>query len=80
MPVRLTHLKKTVGAKQTLKALERGNAKAVFIAKDADEYVVRPVREMCVQKGIELVYVESMMHLGKCCGIDVGASTAAVVR
>lgn len=79
MPHRLKEAKKVVGAKQTMKALEKGIAKVVYIATDADEPVVRPIREYCASKGIELVVVESMATLGKLCGIQVGASTAAIV-
>lgn len=79
VPGRLKSAKKTVGAKQTIKALEKGTAVVVYVAKDAEDSVTRPIQEMCASKGIELVVVESMQQLGKACGIQVGASTAAVV-
>jgi len=42
--------KKTVGAKQTLRAVEEGVAKLVYIAKDADEKVTGNVIRLCMGK------------------------------
>lgn len=72
--------KKTVGAKQTLRAIESGAAKLVYIAKDADRKVTGNVIELCMKKSIEIVYVDSMKQLGKACGIEVGAAAAAILE
>ena len=69
--------KKVVGIKQTLKAIKSGEARVVFIAKDADEAVTAPLINLAAEKQVEVLYVESMKELGKMCGIDVGAATAA---
>lgn len=69
---------RVVGAKQTLKALEKGMARKVFIAKDADEKVVRPVIYLCDEHHIRPHYVNSMYELGKLCGIKVKAAVAAI--
>jgi len=71
---------KTVGTKQTLKALQKGQAGMVFVAEDADERVVRDVLRLCEEKGVEVVYVPSMAKLGQACGIEVGAATAAILN
>ena len=71
---------KTVGARQTLKALQRRVARVVFVARDADPAVVGPVVELARQQAVELLYVESMEALGRACGIEVGASAAALVQ
>ena len=42
----LKNVNKAVGVKQTVKAIERGTAKLVFVAKDADERVVGKVIEL----------------------------------
>ena len=34
--------------------------------------------ELCRQKNVEIVMVETMKELGTLCGIEVGASTAAI--
>lgn len=71
---------KTVGIKQTAKAIAAGNAKVVFIASDADTKVTENIITQCKLKSIEIVYVESMKQLGKACGIEIGASAAALLK
>jgi large subunit ribosomal protein L7A len=71
--------KKTIGTKQTLKALEKNIAQTVFVAKDADEHVTRDVVRLAREKGIPLVFAEAMLALGKACGIEVGAAAAAII-
>jgi large subunit ribosomal protein L7A len=72
--------KKTVGTKQTIKAIERGLAKVVFIAQNADRHVVEPIIQSCREKAIPVISVDSMQALGKACGIDVGCAAAAVTE
>jgi large subunit ribosomal protein L7A len=71
---------KTVGVKQTIRAVESGNAKTVFIAKDAEAKVVNNLKELCENKSVTVVYAETMKQLGKACGIEVGASAAALIE
>jgi len=71
--------RKTVGVKQTLKAVQSGEAKVVFLAVDADEHVLRPLRQALSKRAIQVYEVESMMELGKACKIDVGAAAAAML-
>lgn len=72
--------KKTVGTKQTLKAVQKGIAIKVFIAKDAEPHVVMPVYDLCLEKNIEVVKADSMAELGRACGIDVGTASVAIVE
>ncbi len=67
-----------VGTKETLKALEDGRARLVFIARDANRDVIGPVLEMASRDQIQVAYVDCMRTLGKACGIEVGAATAAI--
>jgi len=76
----LKNSKKAIGVKQAVKAVENGIAKVVFIARDADEKVVAPVKQQCADKSVEVIYVESMKQLGKACGIEVGASAACILK
>lgn len=71
--------KRTVGFKQSLKAVERGQALVVYVAKDGDDKIRLPILEVCLQQGVPTVEVETMSELGKACGIQVGASVAAVL-
>ncbi len=76
---RLKRERRAVGARQTLRALHRGVAQVVYVARDADPAVTRPIVELSQRMAVELVYVDSMHTLGRACGIDVGASAAALV-
>ncbi|MFZ5989366.1 MAG: ribosomal L7Ae/L30e/S12e/Gadd45 family protein [Bacillota bacterium] len=71
---------KTVGLKQSLKAVEKGIAKQMFIARDADERVVGKIKELCVKNNIPVTYVDNMKQLGKACGIDVGAAVVCMLK
>ncbi len=71
---------RVIGSKQTARALERGGVKAVYVARDADERVVRDLRATCLAKDVQIIEVESMLELGKACGIEVGAASAAILH
>jgi len=72
--------KKTIGIRQSMKAVENGLADVVYIAKDADEKVVRGIKELCNTNSIEIVYIDTMKQLGKACGIEVGAAVACILK
>lgn len=71
---------KVVGIKQTLKAIKSGNVKTIYIAKDADNKLIQSVKVLVDENSLELVFIDTMKELGKLCGIDVGAATAAVLK
>lgn len=75
----LRHHRKTVGLKQTVKAVEANRVLAVYVARDADERLVAGILETCRDKYIQVYKAESMKQLGKACGIDVGTAVAAVL-
>jgi len=75
-----TAKKKTVGTKQTVKAIEKGLAKTVFVAEDADAHITNPIVSLSNEKGIPIVYADTMKNLGKACGIEVGCASAAVLE
>ncbi|HHX86672.1 MAG TPA: 50S ribosomal protein L7Ae-like protein [Firmicutes bacterium] len=72
--------RKVVGTKETLKALEKGEARAVLVARDAESRVVQPVLSLSESQGIEIHYVDEMKELGRACGIKVSAAVAAVIE
>lgn len=72
--------RKVVGTKQTLKALEKDEVIQLFIARDAEEKVTRPVLALCKEKDIDPQYVDTMVKLGKMCGIKVKAAVAAITE
>ena len=75
----LTSCKVVVGMKQLKKALLKGTARYVFLAENADPVVTEPIETMCRQRSVEFSWVPSKSDLGQACGIDVGASAAAVL-
>lgn len=77
---RIKHSTHVVGLKQTKKAIESNRASLVFVAEDADGYVVYPLKQLCEEKSVEIVQVPSMKELGKACHIDVPTAVAAIVK
>ena len=69
-----------VGAKQIRKGLDAGRISRVYLAQNADPAITGPIEARCLQTGIEYAWVKSMQDLGRACGIEVGAATAAVVK
>lgn len=67
------------GMKQTVRAVQNGKARQVYLARDADERIKRQVLEVCAKMAVPVSYVERMADLGKTCGIRVDAATAAVL-
>jgi large subunit ribosomal protein L7A len=69
-----------IGTKQTVKALKDGNVRELIIANDADAKVTAAVVKEALDINVPILYVDSMLKLGKACGIEVGASTVAIIR
>ena len=69
-----------IGTKQTVKALKEGNVRELIVAKDADPKVTAKVVNEALDINVPILYVDSMIKLGKACGIEVGASTVAIIR
>ncbi|MDW7739587.1 MAG: ribosomal L7Ae/L30e/S12e/Gadd45 family protein [Bacillota bacterium] len=71
---------KVVGTKQTIKALEKDEVSHVFLARDAEDKVIQPVIDLCKEKKLEPQYINTMLELGKLCGIKVKAAAAAITE
>jgi large subunit ribosomal protein L7A len=69
-----------IGKKQTLRALSRDEARMVYLSKDADLHVTKPIADVCKEKNIEVIYYDSMKELGASVGISVNAAAAAVLK
>lgn len=70
----------SIGLKQTLKAIEHGDAQEIIIAKDADQKLASKVIRYSNEKKLSISFVDSMKQLGKASGIDVGAATVAILK
>lgn len=71
---------RTVGVKQTEKAVARQAAELVFIGSDADERVTGKLKELCQENNVPVVATESMVEIGKACDINVKAAAAAILK
>jgi large subunit ribosomal protein L7Ae len=68
------------GTNETTKAIERGNAKLVYIAEDVQpEEIVLHLPELSDEKGIPFVYVDTQDDVGHAAGLEVGSAAAAIV-
>jgi len=79
MLTELTTDNKLVGLKQSLRAVEGGKVKKVFLAEDADSKVRLPIIKACEKKNVEIEPVPAMADLGKACGINIGAAVAVIL-
>lgn len=69
-----------VGSKQTLKAIANNQAKMIFLAKDIDQPLKKEILEAVNNNNIPFEIVESKDELGRICGIDVSAASAALLK
>ncbi|MDQ0204555.1 L7Ae/L30e/S12e/Gadd45 family ribosomal protein [Pectinatus haikarae] len=76
----LKNAKRVIGIKQVTKAVNNGLAQYVFLAIDADDRILKPLRTLCETKRIEVVTGATMAELGKACSIEVGAAAAAIIN
>ncbi len=69
------------GVNETTKAVERGLAKLVVIAVDVDPpEIVAHLPYLCDERKIPYVYVPSKKRLGEVAGIEVSASSVAIIE
>lgn len=78
--VEIENSKKVVGSKQVRKAVTKGSVKRVYLAKDAEPHITRPIIEACEQYGVGVEMIETMFDLGRACGIEVGSAAVALLK
>ncbi len=69
-----------VGKKETLQLIRTKKVQKVFIAQDVDEDIKDKLINAAKNYNIEFKLVDSKMKLGRECGIDVAASSAALLK
>lgn len=72
--------KRIVGSKQVIKHAGSKIISKVFIAKDADEPLIRKLKETCEMHGIEYDMSHTMQQIGYASGIEVGSACAALKK
>lgn len=73
------HRQRVVGLRETSKEIQRGSVSGVYVAQDADGRILAELKALCISRHISLDFVDTMAELGRLCGIDVGATCAAVI-
>ena len=69
------------GSNETTKALERGIAKIVAIAKDVQPpEIVMHIPLLAKEKGILCISVDSKEELGTAAGLEVGTAAIAIIE
>jgi len=76
----LLNVKKTVGVKQSKRAIKENNARMAYIAADAEESLVGELTDLCAEHGVPAEFVPRMDELGRACGIDVSAAVVVVLK
>lgn len=76
---RLKSSQKVVGLKQSRQAVIAGKAELVFVAEDADAWVMEPFLALCRERGIQVVSVSSKKELAKACRVEVPTACAAIL-
>ena len=72
--------RKTVGAKQTLKAMKRNEVSALYIARDSDTKVTRPLTDCAAAIGVPVNEEYTMTELGTSCRIKVKAAAVGLLK
>ena len=69
------------GTNEVTKAIERGVAKLVLVAKDVNpKEVIMHLPALCKEKNIPLIQVNTKEELGNAAGIPVPTSAIAVIK
>lgn len=73
---------KVVGTKQVLKAIifSLDKIMCVVLAKDANSEVIEPIIDLCQQKEVQLYMGPNKKVLGAIAGIEVNASSLAIMN
>ncbi|ADQ15345.1 ribosomal L7Ae/L30e/S12e/Gadd45 family protein [Halanaerobium hydrogeniformans] len=72
--------KMLVGSKQTLKAIKNNEVKKIFLAEDIDQPLKFKILQAVKNNNIPIEIFASKNELGRVCGIDVSAATAALLK
>ena len=75
----LKNARKVVGLNQTVRAIEEGQAKRVYLAEDVEPKILQRLEQLCKERGVSVTKVIDMKQLGKACGIDVKAAMACIL-
>lgn len=72
--------RRVAGIKQVLRFARAGLLEKVYIAKDADEQVIKKALDVCIEYAIPFDTAYTMHQIGSACGLDVGSACAGVLK
>ena len=75
---RLKNAEKVVGTRRLVRAILAGEIEEAYVARGADLFIFRQVRDACNKMNVRMVEVDSMKQLGEACGIDVKTASAGI--
>ena len=75
---RLKNADKVVGTRRLLRAILAGEIEEAYVARDADLFIYRQVRDACNKMNVRMVEVDSMKLLGEACGVEVKTASAGI--
>lgn len=75
---KLRNSQKVVGTRRLLRAVQAGEISEVYLAKDADLFIVRQVKDACNRANVRMIEVDTMKQLGEACGVDVRTASAGI--
>ena len=75
---KLKNAQKVVGTRRLLRAIQSGEIEEAYVARDADLFILRQVREACNAAGVRMVEVDTMKELGQACGVEVKTASAGI--
>lgn len=69
-----------IGLKQSLKALKANDVEKMFVAKNADAFVLRQPLNLAKKNNVPVIEIETKEELGRLCKIDISAAIAVVIK
>ena len=75
---KLKNAQKVVGTRRLIRAIQNGEIEEAYVARDADLFILRQVREACAAAGVRMVEVDTMKELGQACGVEVKTASAGI--
>ena len=69
---------RVTGERQVRRMLKTGRLEKLFLAMDADSFVIKNLEEEAQRLNIPVEHVDSMLRLGRACAITRGASAAGI--
>ena len=78
MLAKLQNSQKVIGTRRLVRAVLAGEISEVYLAADADLFIIRQVKDACNSMNVRIIEAESMKKLGEACGVEVKTASAGI--